>query len=50
MALTLLLVFRARLRLLPLLVALCATALTFGAMSLVGATLTMASIAVIPSR
>ncbi|HMS62120.1 MAG TPA: MMPL family transporter [Solirubrobacteraceae bacterium] len=48
MALTLLLVFRARLRLLPLLVALCATALTFGAMSLVGATLTMASIAVIP--
>ena len=48
MALTLLLVFRARLRLLPLLVALCAAALTFGAMSLVGAPLTMASIAVIP--
>ncbi len=48
MALTLLLVFRARLRLVPLLVALCAAALTFGAMSLVGAPLTMASIAVIP--
>ncbi len=48
MALTLLLVFRARLRLLPLLVALCATALTFGAMSIAGAPLTMASIAVIP--
>lgn len=48
MALTLLLVFRARLRLVPLLVALCATALTFGVMALVGAPLTMASIAVIP--
>ncbi len=48
MALTLLLVFRARLRLLPLLVALVACALTFGTMSLLGAPLTMASIAVIP--
>jgi len=48
MALTLLLVFRARLRLLPLLVALCATAVTFGAMSVLGIPLTMASIAVIP--
>ena len=48
MALTLLLVFRARLRLIPLLVALCATALTFGAMAITGASLTMASIAVIP--
>lgn len=48
MALTLLLVFRARRRLLPLLVALCATAIAFGAMSLAGAPLTMATIAVIP--
>ena len=48
MALTLLLVFRARLRLLPLLVALCATAVTFGAMYVLGVPLTMASIAVIP--
>ncbi len=48
MALALLLLFRARLRLLPLLVALAAAALTFGAMSLVGAGLTMASIAVLP--
>ncbi len=48
MALTLLLVFRARLRLLPLLVALVACALTFGTMSLLSVPLTMASIAVIP--
>jgi hydrophobe/amphiphile efflux-3 (HAE3) family protein len=48
MALALLLVFRARLRLLPLLVALAATGLTFGLMALVGASLTMASIAVLP--
>lgn len=48
MALTLLIVFRARLRLLPLLVALAAAALTFGAMALLGVPLTMASIAVIP--
>ena len=42
------LVFRSRLRLLPLLVALAAVAITFGAMALVGAPLTMASIAVLP--
>lgn len=48
MALALLLVFRARRRLLPLLVALAATGLTFGAMALAGAGLTMASIAVLP--
>ncbi|HZV73245.1 MAG TPA: MMPL family transporter [Conexibacter sp.] len=48
MALALLLLFRARLRLLPLLVALAAAAMTFGAMALVGAGLTMASIAVLP--
>ncbi len=48
MALTLLIVFRARQRLLPLLVALCATSLTFGVMSIAGVPLTMASIAVIP--
>ena len=48
MALTLALVFRARLRLLPLAVALGAAALTFGALSLAGASLTMASIAVLP--
>ena len=48
MALTLTLVFRARLRLLPLVVALAAAGLTFGALSLAGASLTMASIAVLP--
>ena len=48
MALTLAIVFRARLRLLPLVVALAAAGLTFGALSLVGASLTMASIAVLP--
>ncbi len=48
MALTLALVFRARLRLLPLVVALAAAGLTFGLLSLVGASLTMASIAVLP--
>ncbi len=48
MALTLALVFRARLRLLPLVVALAAAALTFGGLSLVGASLTMASIGVLP--
>src|SRR5439155_20445587 len=48
MAITLLLVFRARLRLLPLVLALAASALTFGVMSLAGASLTIASIAVIP--
>ena len=48
MAATLLIVFRGRLRLLPLGIALAAAGITFGAMSLVGATLTMASIAVLP--
>ena len=48
MALTLALVFRARLPLLPLVVALAAAGLTFGALSLAGASLTMASIAVLP--
>jgi hydrophobe/amphiphile efflux-3 (HAE3) family protein len=48
MALTLALVFAGRPRLLPLAVALAAAALTFGALSLVGASLTMASIAVLP--
>ena len=48
MALTLSLVFRARLRLLPLVVAVAAAGLTFGALSLTGASLTMASIAVLP--
>ena len=48
MALTLLLVFRVRLRLLPLALALSASALTFGAMSVAGASLTIASIAVLP--
>ena len=42
------LVFRSRLRLLPLAVALAAVAITFGLMSLLGASLTMASIAVLP--
>jgi uncharacterized protein len=48
MAATLPLVFRSRLRLLPLAIALAAAALTFGALSLAGASLTMASIAVLP--
>jgi uncharacterized protein len=48
MAVTLLLVFRSRLRLLPLLVALAAAGITFGLMSAVGASLTVASIAVLP--
>jgi hydrophobe/amphiphile efflux-3 (HAE3) family protein len=48
MAITLALVFRSRLRLLPLVVALAAAALTFGALSVVGASLTMASIAALP--
>ena len=48
MALVLALVFRSRLRIVPLLVALAAVAVTFGAMALVGAPLTMASIAVLP--
>jgi hydrophobe/amphiphile efflux-3 (HAE3) family protein len=48
MALVLQLVFRTRLRLLPLGIALAATAITFGVTSLAGASLTMASIAVLP--
>src|SRR5918999_4233283 len=48
MALVLALVFRSRLRIVPLLVALAAVAVTFGVMALVGAPLTMASIAVLP--
>ncbi len=48
MAGTLGLVFTGRPRLLPLALALLATALTFGALSAVGASLTMASIAVLP--
>ncbi len=48
MAATLAVVFKSRLRLLPLLLALGAAALTFGALSLVGGSLTMASIAVLP--
>jgi uncharacterized protein len=48
MALTLGLVFAGRPRLLPLALALAAAALTFGVLSLLGASLTMASIAVLP--
>ena len=48
MAVTLLIVFRSRLRLLPLAIALAAVGITFGATSLLGGSLTMASIAVLP--
>ncbi len=48
MGLALLLVFRSRLRLLPLAIALGAAALTFGLLGLFGGSLTMASIAVLP--
>jgi hydrophobe/amphiphile efflux-3 (HAE3) family protein len=48
MALVLLAVFKSRLRLLPLAIALAAAGITFGVCSLVGASLTMASIAVLP--
>ena len=48
MAATLTFVFRTRLRLLPLALALAAAAVTFGALSLAGGSLTMASIAVLP--
>jgi len=48
MALALLLVFRSRFRLLPLLIALMAAAIAFGLLALVGGSLTMASIAVMP--
>ena len=48
MALVLALVFRSRLRLVPLAVALAAVAITFGVTALLGLPLTMASIAVLP--
>ncbi len=48
MALTLLAVFRSRLRLLPLAIALAAAAVVFGLLGLFGGSLTMASIAVLP--
>jgi predicted RND superfamily exporter protein len=48
MAITLSLIFRGRPRLLPLGIALLAAALMFGALSVVGASLTIASIAVLP--
>ena len=48
MAATLALVFRSRVRLLPLALALAAAAMTFGALSLAGGSLTMASIAALP--
>jgi uncharacterized protein len=48
MAVVLLLAFRNRLRLLPLAIALAATGITFGLLAAVGASLTLASIAVLP--
>ncbi|MBV9605419.1 MAG: MMPL family transporter [Solirubrobacterales bacterium] len=48
MAVVLLLVFRSRLRLLPLAIALAAVGITFGVVFVLGGTLTMASIAVLP--
>ncbi len=48
MAITLLAIFRSRFRLLPLFIALAAAALTFGIFGLLGGSLTMASIAVLP--
>jgi uncharacterized protein len=48
MAITLLLVFRSRLRLLPLGIALAAAGITFGLVALIGASLTIAAIAVLP--
>ena len=48
MALVLAVVFRARRRLLPLVVALSAVAITFGVLSAIGASLTMASVGVVP--
>lgn len=48
MALVLAVVFRARRRLLPLVVALAAVAITFGTLSAIGASLTMASVGVVP--
>jgi hydrophobe/amphiphile efflux-3 (HAE3) family protein len=48
MAVVLLLAFRSRLRLLPLAMALASAALVFGLLTLVGGSLTMASVAVLP--
>src|SRR3954451_8189018 len=48
MALTLTLVFRTRMRLLPLALALAAAGLTFGLLTLLGGSLTMASVAALP--
>jgi hydrophobe/amphiphile efflux-3 (HAE3) family protein len=48
MAIVLLLAFRSRMRLLPLALALASTALVFGLLELVGGSLTMAAIAVLP--
>ena len=48
MAATLLIVFRNRLRLLPLAIALAAAGITFGVLAVLGVALTMASIAVLP--
>ena len=48
MALVLMLVFGPPLRLLPLYIALGAAAFAFGLLSLIGGTLTMASVAVLP--
>ncbi len=48
MAIVLLLAFRSRARLLPLLLALASAALVFGLLALVGGSLTMASVAVLP--
>ncbi len=48
MAVALMVIFRSRLRLLPLVIALAAAGITFGLTSLLGGTLTMASIAVLP--
>ncbi len=48
MAVTLLIVFRNRPRLLPLAIALAAAGITFGLLAALGATLTLASIAVLP--
>jgi hypothetical protein len=48
MAITLALVFRVRMRLLPLALALAAAGLTFGLLTLLGGSLTMASVAALP--
>ena len=48
MAAALLIVFRSRPRLLPLAIALAATGITFGLLAVLGAGLTLASIAVLP--